>query len=146
MKGRILVTVQFVCLGLLVFMPSSAHTITRDAIGRLLFALAALVLVAAFIEMRRGLTVFPEPKDGAPFVTRGIYRFVRHPMYLGVLTFGASEVVAQWTPWHVVVFVVLAVDLRVKMRYEDGLLAARWSGAAEYQRRVGALLPRFSRD
>ena len=145
MKGRILVTVQFVCLGLLVFMPGSAHTVTRDAIGRVLFATSALVLVAAFIEMRRGLTVFPEPKDGAPFVTRGIYRYVRHPMYLGVLLFGASEVIAQWSLMHALVFVVLAFDLRVKMRYEDGLLAARWPGAAAYQRRVGALLPRVTR-
>lgn len=146
MKGRILVTVQFVCLGLLVFIPGGGHTVLRDALGRALFAVSVLVLVAAFIEMRRGLTVFPEPKDGAPFVTRGIYRHVRHPMYLGVLLFGASELIVQWTPWHALVFAVLAFDLRVKLRYEDGLLATRWPAAAEYQQRVGALVPRLRRD
>ena len=138
-------TVQFVCLAVLVVLPGGPHSALRDTVAAALFAFAALVLLAAFVAMRHGLTVFPEPKDSAPFVMHGIYRFVRHPMYLGVLSFGASELVAQWTIAHALVFVVLAIDLRVKMRYEDGLLAARWPAAADYQRRVGALLPRFPR-
>ncbi len=145
MKGRVLVSVQFACLALLIVLPGGDHTGLRDGIAAACLAASALVLVSAFITMRRGLTVFPEPKDGAPFVMHGIYRVVRHPMYLGVLLFAASELVAQWTLAHALVCIVLAVDLRVKMRYEDGLLAARWPDAAAYQQRVGALLPRLPR-
>lgn len=144
-KGRLLVAVQFTCLVALVLAPRGEAATWRTTAARLLLAASAAVLVTAFVNLRPSVTVFPEPRDGVPFITHGIYRYVRHPMYLGVLLFGLAEVLAAWTPLSAALLLVLFIDLKLKHRYEDQLLAARWVQAADYQARVGALLPRLTR-
>lgn len=144
MKGRLLVAVQFACLIALVLIPSaSAPTATRFLVARLIVAIAGTILAIAFINLRESVTVYPEPRAGVPFITQGIYKYVRHPMYIGVLLFGASMVVTKWTLASLAIWLVLFADLQIKYHYEDRLLAARWPDAALYQASVGALLPKF---
>lgn len=138
-----LVAVQFACLIALLLVPGTGMpSPIRVLLARLLALAAALVLAVAFINLRAAVTVFPEPREGAPFVTHGIYAWVRHPMYLGVLLFAGSLVVTKWTVPSLIIWLVLLADLRIKHRYEDRLLAARWPEAVLYQATVGALLPR----
>ena len=143
MKGRILVSIQFACLLALVVIPSAhAPSFEQLLAARLLIAVAGAVLGIAFVNLRESVTVFPEPRPDVPFVTRGIYKFVRHPMYLGVLLFGLSMVTTKATFLAAGIWLALFLDLQVKYRYEDRLLAARWPEATLYQATVGALLPR----
>lgn len=146
MKGRVLVAVQFGCLIALLLLPSSGiATPWRALIARLAVVAAVAVLAIAFVNLRKSVTVFPEPRDNVPFITHGIYGYVRHPMYLGVLLFGGGIALSKWTLANALVFLVLAVDLQIKYRYEDRLLAAKWPTATGYQSRVGALFPRLNR-
>ena len=79
-------------------------------------------------------------------VVTGPYRFVRHPMYLGIVlgVVGALLVYRTWTT----VFMVLALPgLAVKARHEDRLLAEELDGPFEdYRTRVPAWMPRLRRD
>lgn len=139
-----MVSVQFACLIALLFVPGSGMVaFQRLLAARLLVAAAGLVLAIAFINLRESVTVFPEPRDNVPFITTGIYAYVRHPMYLGVLLFGASMVCTKWTALAAALWCVLCIDLILKHRYEDRLLAAKWPEAALYQASVGALLPKW---
>lgn len=140
-KGRLLVIIQFVCLGVLVL--SSGNSGAQfQFLSRMVVVAAFLIGLIAVVNLRDALTIFPEPKPGAPFVTRGIYHFVRHPMYLAVLLFAFGEVIGKFSIVTVLVYVVLLIDLHIKYRYEDALLLARWPAASEYQKKVGALLPK----
>ena len=139
-----LVFVQFVALGTLIWLARLAEASTSQYVFALVIAIAgALVLARAAMDLRRALTVFPEPRADAPFVTNGIYSAIRHPMYLAVLIVGVALCIIASRPLAWSVLALLALDLRVKYRYEDALLADRWPSAREYQRRVGALLPRI---
>jgi protein-S-isoprenylcysteine O-methyltransferase Ste14 len=79
-------------------------------------------------------------------VASGPYRFVRHPMYLGIVlgALGGLLVYRTWTT----VFAVLALPgLVVKARHEDGLLAEQLDGPFEaYRARVPAWVPRLPRS
>ena len=144
MKGRLLVAAQFCCLAVLVLLPAGgAVTPGRGFTSTVLSAAATVVLALAFIALRPSITVFPEPRDGVPFIRHGIYAWVRHPMYLAVLLFGAAMVCTRWTVESALVWLLLYVDLQLKHRYEDRLLAQRWPDASTYQSQVGALLPRL---
>ncbi len=143
-KGRLLVLIQFVCLGVLVLSSDNSGA-QFQFLSRMIVVAAFLIGLIAVVNLRDALTIFPEPKPGAPFVTRGIYHFVRHPMYLAVLLFAFGEVVGKLSVVTVLTFAVLLVDLHIKYRYEDALLLARWPAASEYQKNVGALVPRLRR-
>lgn len=111
--------------------------------GLAIFALFALVVAAFFL--RPSLTALPEPRAGAPFITSGVYGYIRHPMYSALILFGIGAALYKWSIYAGLVAVGLFLVLSVKYRYEDSLLRNKWPQAIEYQKKVGALFPRSIR-
>jgi len=105
------------------------------ATGLLLFAWASASLGG------NNFTILPDPRAGNTLSQRGIYRFLRHPMYTAVLlcgmavSFGAPSL-ARW-----VALGVCLVVLVLKVRYEEGVLTARHPDYPERMEGVPRLLP-----
>ena len=142
-KGRVLVAVQFAALAVILFWPGKNVSTSQELIGTLIEIVGGVLLILGFIHLKDSLKITPEPKENAQFVNTGIYRYIRHPIYSGLIFFGAGQVISKWTFTILIAFIVLVVDLVAKYRYEDSLLIKVYPGADEYQRKVGALLPKF---
>jgi protein-S-isoprenylcysteine O-methyltransferase Ste14 len=107
-----------------------------------------LVAVAWVFWMLRtlgpNLTDTVNVRASATLVTEGPYRWVRHPMYLGValLLLSSSLITANL---FIACAGALAVTLLVlRTRTEEAKLAERFGGAyREYSSRTGRFLPRF---
>lgn len=142
LKGKVLVTIQFACLAVLLFIPySRKRTLITDVTGSAFILIAVIILAIAGLNLRPALTVMPEPKVGAPLITNGIYKTIRHPMYLGVILIGMGLTLIKFSFIGAAVTCILIVDLKIKHRYEDRLLLEKWPQARQYQERVGALFP-----
>ena len=142
-KGRVLVAVQFAALAVILFWPGKTVSDTQALIGTLIEIVGGVLLILGFIHLKDSLKITPEPKENAQVVNTGIYKYIRHPIYSGLIFFGAGQVVSKWTLTILTAFIVLVADLVAKYRYEDSLLIKVYPGADEYQRKVGALLPKF---
>lgn len=86
-------------------------------------------------------TILPDPRQGNTLSQRGIYRFVRHPMYTAVLLCGAAVSfgapgIARW-----IALGVCAAVLVLKVRYEETLLTKRHPDYPQRMRGVARLLP-----
>ena len=99
--------------------------------GALMLAGLALALIAG-LRLGRNLTPFPRPRPGGELVTRGVYRYARHPIYGGVLllAFGWSVVQFSWGPGGAVLLLLWLFES--KSRYEEGLLARVYPAYADY--------------
>ena len=121
-KSYTLVAIQFGCLIVL--------ALTGPIIARapLLLAMevAALALAAwAILTMRiRHVNVTPDVRSGSRLVREGPYRWIRHPMYASILLGALALVLETPTPARGIVYAVLAIDLLVKLHYEEQLLSA----------------------
>lgn len=106
-----------------------------------LLALGSLVSLLAALHLGSNLTPLPQPKEGATLVVTGMYRFVRHPIYFGVIMMGIGF--ALWVNgWLTLVeAVVLALFFDIKSRREEVWLAEHFSTYAAYQQRVRKLIP-----
>ena len=138
-RSFILVTIQFLCLGILLFTgPPVAHHK-----GFLIIELFSVLLALwAILVMRAGkLNVFPELRTGARLITRGPYHLIRHPMYLAVILFGLSLVLNFFTWLRLGVWIVLCIDLLLKIRYEEKLLVSGIPGYEAYMQTTKKLLP-----
>jgi protein-S-isoprenylcysteine O-methyltransferase Ste14 len=102
------------------------------------------IFAFAYIALRPSLRVSPIPKPGAPLITVGIYKWFRHPMYLGVLMFGLGMLLNNFNLISITTYLVLGANMVVKANYEDQMLRTRHSNAIEYQQRVFGLLGRQS--
>jgi protein-S-isoprenylcysteine O-methyltransferase Ste14 len=107
-----------------------------------LYVGALIIFTFAYFALRPSLRVSPIPKPGAPLITVGIYKWFRHPMYIGVLMFGAGMLLNNLNLLSFFIFIALLINMIVKANYEDRLLRNRHSNALEYQKRVVGLLGR----
>jgi protein-S-isoprenylcysteine O-methyltransferase Ste14 len=120
------------------------HRVAQAAGAVLLVAGAALVLetTARFALEGRGTPAPIAPPSR--FVVRGSYRFVRNPMYVGVLALIVGqalllgrEVLLPWAAAAALLFHLFVV------LHEEGELARRFGDEYEdYRRRVSRWLPR----
>jgi methanethiol S-methyltransferase len=108
-----------------------------------------IVLVATFLinhfdlfGLRQGwLHLLGEPYRPLGFVTPGLYRYVRHPLYVGwLLAFWATP---RMTAAHLLFAVTTTVYIVIAIRFEERDLAAvHGARYAEYRRSVPMLVPR----
>ena len=54
-------------------------------VGFLIIIIAFIILLVAIKDLGRNLSPFPRPINNSNLVTKGIYRFTRHPMYYSLL-------------------------------------------------------------
>ena len=126
-------------------MPSGTILVESDYFSWIstgLYIGALTVFAFAFIALRPSLRVSPIPKPGAPLITVGIYKWFRHPMYLGVLMFGVGMLINNINFASILVFIALSINMVIKANYEDRLLRTRHSNALDYQQKVIGLLGR----
>ena len=93
----------------------------------------------------KSLTAHPMPGKNAVLVTDGLYKFVKHPIYSGLIlaAFGLT-ITGGFFP-HVIFFVVLVLLLNYKASFEEKLLASTYAGYAEYAKKTGRFIPRLKR-
>jgi protein-S-isoprenylcysteine O-methyltransferase Ste14 len=87
------------------------------------------------------LRAHPAPAAEAVLRTDGAYRWVRHPIYSGVLLASAGASAAAGTWRALGALAALVALFQVKARYEEGLLRARFPGYAAYAARTPRFVP-----
>ncbi|MFI5362000.1 MAG: methyltransferase family protein [Elusimicrobiota bacterium] len=123
-RGGWWVVAQFIPLSLIVASPAGRTTSPAapflHRLGEILLTGSAGVLTAGCLKLGRRLTPFPRPRDDSSLVTDGVYRYVRHPLYLGV---------------------ILAALLNAKASREEAWLSAKFPDYASYRLKSRKLIP-----
>ena len=143
-----LVTLQFVLLGALLFVPRGAlWPLGAGAIvaSAVLILVGGVLAVLGVVGLGSALTASPVPKSGSSLVTTGIYSKIRHPIYTGLLVGGVGIVVLGASPWHVGLWLALLVLLAFKSRWEERMLLAAHPDYRGYGARTGRFLPGVGR-
>lgn len=147
--GWALVGAQFGLIAGLIVLPQGelwARSVASVAVAVVLIVAGVAAAGLAGIRLGPALTPSPIPKDGSDLVTSGVYRFVRHPIYTGVLVVALGLVVLGASAGHLVGIIALFVVLSVKASGEEAMLAEIHEGYEAYRQTTGRLLPKiFSR-
>ncbi|MBK9759536.1 MAG: isoprenylcysteine carboxylmethyltransferase family protein [Flavobacteriales bacterium] len=89
----------------------------------------------------RNFTILPDPREGNTLSQRGIYRFLRHPMYTAVLLCGIAVSFGAPSLWRWIALGTCLVVLVLKVLYEEGELSAKHPGYRQVMRGVPRLFP-----
>ena len=143
------VVVQAVLLGILFFGPAHLNADTKIAppnglllwLGYGIFILGTVIALIAAINLGKNLTPLPKPKENAELIQGGLYRFVRHPIYFGVIVLSIGWGVIQQSALVWLYVIAIAVFFDIKSRKEERWLVERFSAYADYQGRVRKLIP-----
>ena len=116
---------------------------TLVLVGDLVAVCACAWLLASVVVLGRCFGVLPEVRG---LVTRGPYRVVRHPVYLGELGVCVGLVLAAPVAWNAALLGAFAAAQVVRMRLEEATLTAEFPQYERYAASTGRLLPRLRKD
>jgi protein-S-isoprenylcysteine O-methyltransferase Ste14 len=145
-KGKIFVGIQFslflfYCLRLNIKPLNIPEPIRIIGLTLSLFGLVIVIL--PIISMGKNISPFPEPVKNATLIIKGIYRYIRHPMYSGILVglFGYS--LYSENILRLMIVSLLTVLFIFKTVYEEQALATKFSGYDAYKKKTGRFFPRI---
>ncbi|HMW56547.1 MAG: isoprenylcysteine carboxylmethyltransferase family protein [Candidatus Accumulibacter phosphatis] len=148
-RGEWYVVAQMMLFALLLLGPSTwpgggwtaPYTWLGRVFGGVLLALGIAISLLACLHLGKNLTALPQPRKDAVLVVAGIYRFVRHPIYSGVLlaAFGWALWVNGWLTLGYASLLLIFLD--IKSRREEIWLEQKFPEYREYRQRVRKLLP-----
>jgi protein-S-isoprenylcysteine O-methyltransferase Ste14 len=111
-------------------------------LGWSLIGLGLLVLYGGIVTLGRNLTPATEPLPHGELVTRGLYRLVRHPIYLGVsMALGGYGFLRGGAWAGALAFAAAVAYFERKARVEEHFLLQRMPGYEAYRAQVPRILP-----
>ena len=149
-RGEWYVVTQFLLFALIFFVPLLVPNLVEwpnpwDVIGIglgvVLGLIGSFMALAGVLSLGQNLTAVPYPKDDAVLVESGAFRFVRHPIYCGII-FGALGWGFLNNSLLTLLFALLLfIFFDVKSRREEQWLRGKYTGYTAYQSRVRKLIP-----
>ncbi|MDP4220144.1 MAG: isoprenylcysteine carboxylmethyltransferase family protein [Bacteroidota bacterium] len=134
-----MVGVQFLCIALLIYfllgVPLAILTVIMITVA------TGLGLWAIFTMRFGNIRIQPVPKEDAQLISGGPYRLMRHPMYAAVLLAMLGVAINIGTWYSYVIWIILLLDLLIKLRFEEKLLLGKFPEYREYMKHTKRLLP-----
>lgn len=114
----------------------STHSVPAElAAGTALMGLGTLIVVIAQRQMGYAWRVGVRDGDAPLFITTGLFRFSRNPIFVGMIAmaFGAALAVGVWWGWAAALAFALACHVQVRLE-EAHLARAFGADYAEFSR------------
>jgi protein-S-isoprenylcysteine O-methyltransferase Ste14 len=142
------VGLQFCLIAILAIVPIADPIWQFSAARNLAIAmyfLAILIFAFAARALQPSLRINPIPKPGAPLITNGIYKYLRHPMYLAVMIIATGLLIQKIHPLSLIIWLALGTNMSLKARYEDVMLREIHTSAKNYQEKSRFLRNQLSK-
>lgn len=138
-KDLMFVSTQFILFALYLFDFLLRFSIPYWLImtGVFVALIGVTVLIFSLLQLNKNVSPFPTPKSDSELRTTGLYAFIRHPIYTGILLIAFGYSVYQTSSWKLVVAVCLLILFYFKSEYEERLLIKRFKEYKNYQKRTG---------
>lgn len=130
MRARVLTALSL--LGPPLVRPSAVAPIAPEAVTVALSALGLLIVIGGKLSLGRSFGLIPANRG---IVSTGLYRLVRHPIYLGYLFTHFAFAAANPTLWNMAMLVTADIALMARAVCEEQTLA-RDEAYRAYQTRV----------
>ena len=142
-RGEWYVVVQFLLIALTLFGPrflswNSSYTFNFSF---LFLVLGIFFFTSSVFALRKHLTPLPMPQENSLFVRTGPYRFIRHPMYAGVIFIGFAWAFFAHNGATLGYAFILLIFFDLKIKREEIWLRNKFSQYSDYQVRVKKLIP-----
>ena len=105
-------------------------------VGFLIIIIAFIVLLFAIKDLGRNLSPFPRPLNNSDLVTKGIYRFTRHPMYYSLIFISFGFFITKLSIYYLFLTISLILIIKFKIDLEEQYLNNKFKNYLFYKNEV----------
>lgn len=110
-----------------------------------LLTLGAFITLVAVLQLNKNLSPFPSPLPGASLIRNGIYKYIRHPIYTGIIAgFLGFSIIAD-SGYKLLISLLLLLLFYLKSIYEEKRLLIAFPDYQSYKKRTGRFFPKFKK-
>ena len=99
------------------------------------------VVLLALLQLKTNLSIFPTPLKGSNLITHGLFKYVRHPIYSGILLSAFSMALYLGSGYKLLIAFLLLILFYFKSSYEEKLLLTKFPEYRDYMKRSGRFIP-----
>jgi len=107
-----------------------------DLVGFLIIIIAFIILLIAIKDLGRNLSPFPRPTNNSNLVTKGIYRFTRHPMYYSLIFISFGVFITKLSIYYLLLLISLILIIKFKIALEEQYLKNKFKNYLLYKNEV----------
>ena len=105
-------------------------------LGCLIIIIAFIILLVAMKDLGRNLSPFPRPINKSILVTKGIYRFTRHPMYYSLIFISFGVFIIKLSTYYLFLSIILCLIIKFKIALEEQYLKNKFKNYLLYKNEV----------
>ncbi len=105
-------------------------------VGFLIIIISFIILLVAIKDLGRNLSPFPRPINNSKLVTKGIYRFTRHPMYYSLIFISFGFFITKLSIYYLYLSTSLILIIKLKIDLEEKYLKNKFKNYLFYKNEV----------
>ena len=105
-------------------------------VGFLIIIIAFTILLVAIKDLGKNLSPFPRPIKNSNLVTKGIYRFMRHPMYYSLIFISFGVFITKLSIYYLCLSISLGLIIKFKIALEEQYLNNKFKNYLLYKNEV----------
>ena len=105
-------------------------------VGFLIIIIAFIILLVSIKDLGRNLSPFPRPINNSNLVTKGIYRFTRHPMYYSLILMSFGVFITNLSIYYLFLSISLVLIIKFKIALEEKFLRKKFKNYYLYKNKV----------
>lgn len=141
------VLIQFVLFLLFILeIPQLQFTLPNfiSIIGIIVAVVGFIIILIALLQLNKNLSPFPSPKSGSQLIQNGLYKYIRHPIYTGIILLFLGYSFYVTSGYKLLITLLLLVLFIFKSRYEEERLALTFKSYSKYKKTTGRFLPKIN--
>jgi len=105
-------------------------------VGFLIIISSFIILLVAIKDLGKNLSPFPRPIKNSNLVTKGIYRFTRHPMYFCLIFISFGVFITKLSIYYLFLSTSLGLIIKFKIALEEQYLKNKYKNYLLYKNEV----------
>ncbi len=98
------------------------------------------IYLIGLLTLRKAFTIMPEARA---LITKGIFKYIRHPLYLGHFIFFLGITLSHFHWYTVVMYIVFFIGQYYRAKIEEKKLSEAFDDYAEYREKTGMFFPKL---
>jgi len=112
-----------------------------NLLGLIISFIGAIVIIVALLQLNKNLSPFPSPKSNSKLIKNGLYKYIRHPIYTGILFYAFGNALYTNSVFKIVIGTLLCLLFYYKSKYEELKLLDFFKDYDMYRKNTGRFLP-----